>query len=135
MITSSPTLKKANKTILVVDDSVDMRALLSQALSLESYRVITASNGKEALELLEKKTCPDLVLVDLSMPEMDGKEFVRRLHQYPGCGGTKVVLISGWDDLEQKSKALQADGYLRKPIDLQNLYQQIPRYLDSSREL
>ncbi len=70
-------------TAMVVDDDEDQRQMMSQMLAKETWKVTTAPNGRVALEQLETGTCPDLILLDLTMPEMDGFEFARRLRERP----------------------------------------------------
>lgn len=105
---------------LVVEDDPDLRFLLVQALELEDYSVKAVSNGKEALKLLTGWT-PHFILLDLSLPEMSGEEFMQEFRRLPLSPKSKVILVSGWDHLSKRAAELGADGYLRKPVDLQSL--------------
>ena len=96
---------------------------------LENFKVLQASNGLEALAVLEVEPCPDLILMDLSMPNMDGAEFIRKLKTHPKCSNVKVIVISGWDDLAERAKTLGADGHLRKPVDLIKLQREVQRMI------
>lgn len=107
-------------TVLVVDDSPEMRRYLRALLELDSYRVETASSGAEALQILRHGCAPQLVLLDVQMPGMDGLETLRHLqelHPRP-----KVIMCSAEDDPGKMALAssLGAYAYLVKPI--QHLY-------------
>jgi CheY-like chemotaxis protein len=107
-------------TVLVVDDSPEMQRYLRSLLELDSYRVVTASNGHEALLLVRLGCAPAVVLLDLQMPGMDGLETLRRLQELRPS--TKVILCTGVEDPDKirQAIALGAQAYLRKPI--QHLY-------------
>jgi len=102
-------------TILVVDDSPEIQRFLRALLELDAYRVETASDGYEALQSLGD-VCPDVVLLDLQMPGMDGLETLRRLKA--SRSNTKVIMCSGVDDPAKirEAAALGAHGYLLKPV-------------------
>jgi len=122
-------IEKKNPSILVIEDSEDSRALVELALQDENYDVITASTGLEALELLEEGACPDLILLDLSMPEMPGEEFMLELRKHEHCSHSKVIVVSGWDDVAKRAQDMGATGYLRKPFDLRVLAREVRRQL------
>ena len=106
--------------ILVVDDSPEIQRYLRALLELDSYRVETASSGHEALQSLRHACPPDLVLLDMQMPGMDGMETLRRLQQLRPK--PKVIMCSGVDDPNTIHEALSlgAHAYLLKPV--QHLY-------------
>jgi CheY-like chemotaxis protein len=113
--------------ILVVEDEPSIRELYKDVLSGEGYQVREASDGVEGLEELEKAR-PDVIVVDLAMPRMDGLEFCRRLRDLPQCEGIPVIVISAnldlaWRDL---SKAGYSAG-LAKPFDLSRLLDLVNR--------
>lgn len=118
-----------SQAILIVEDDADLRMLIGRALSLEGYKVHEAENGVEAIRSLDGMDCPGLVLVDLMMPGMDGASFVKNLKNHPQCQLTKIVVVSGWDDLPAKAAAIGVDGFLRKPVDLETLYGEVERLL------
>ncbi len=81
-------------TILVVDDEADVRTFLTAVLEKEGYRVVTASDGREALETAEKER-PDLIVLDLQMPEQTGTDFYRRLTKDNTLRNTPIIVVSG----------------------------------------
>jgi len=104
----------ATKTILVVDDEKRLVSLVESYLTQEGYRVVTAYNGKEALSVAEKEK-PDLVVLDVMMPEMDGYEFMRR---HRAENNTPIILLTARVDDEEKVIGLEvgADDYMTKPF-------------------
>jgi two-component system capsular synthesis sensor histidine kinase RcsC len=106
--------------VLLVDDMPTQRFLLASLLSHCDCTVTTASGGEEALALANEKK-PDVVLLDLSMPEMDGYQLAERLRKDAGLTDAKLVAVSAWDcDVARLSEA-GIDEYLRKPVMLQKL--------------
>jgi len=103
-----------SKTILVVDDEKRLVSLVGQYLLQDGYRVITANNGKEALDIVRRDP-PDLIVLDLMMPEMDGYNFMR-LHRAEK--NTPIILLTARVDEEDKVVGLElgADDYLTKPF-------------------
>ncbi|MDX2177762.1 MAG: response regulator [Candidatus Sumerlaeia bacterium] len=111
--------------ILAVDDDEDLRALVDAALS-DAYEVVTANNGLDALVKLPKVE-PDLFILDLMMPLMDGWELLAKLRQQPGHAKTPVVLLTALNKTEdiKKGYALGASVYLTKPFELPRLLRNI----------
>jgi CheY-like chemotaxis protein len=107
-------------TVLVVDDSPEIQRYLRVLLELDAYRVETASSGAEALQSLRQGCAPEVVLLDLQMPGMDGLETLRHLQEFHPK--PKVIMCSGVDDPDKVREAVRlgADAYLVKPI--QHLY-------------
>jgi CheY-like chemotaxis protein len=107
-------------TVLVVDDSVEIQRYLRILLELNSYRVVAASNGREALQRLRQGCAPQVVLLDMQMPGMDGLETLRQLRQFHPQ--PRVIMCSAVDDPGKiaETAALGACAYLTKPI--QHLY-------------
>ena len=123
--------RKRSPSILVIEDSEDSRALVEIALQDENYDVTTAASGLEALQLMADGACPDLILLDLSMPNMPGEDFMIELRKHEHCSHTKVIVVSGWDDVAQRAQDIGAVGYLRKPFDLRVLAREVRRQLTS----
>lgn len=119
-------------TVLVVDDSVEMRRYLRTLLELDSYRVETASGGYEALQTLGHGCSPHVVLLDLQMPGIDGLETLRSLRKFHPQ--LKVIMCSAEDDPEKIAQAtsLGAHAYLVKPIQHLYLSAAIERCLNES---
>jgi CheY-like chemotaxis protein len=115
------------QTILVVDDEKNIRLLYKAELEDEGYKVLTASNGLEALDVLKQETV-DLVLLDIKMPEMDGPEFLRHIRQF---NQTLPIIISTayGDQVSQDFSAWLSDGYALKTADLTELKAKIKETL------
>lgn len=105
------------KTILVVDDEKDIVDLISYNLSKEGYRVVTASNGTQAVERSVSER-PDLVVLDIMMPGMDGFEVCRAIRQNPDTAGIAIMFLTAKSgEIDQiLGLELGADDYLQKPI-------------------
>lgn len=116
-------------TVLVVDDNADTRRMFLRALKLGDFQAMEAANGEAAIAMLDGDPCPDLVLLDLSMPKMDGAEFIRLLRLHAKCAKTKVAIVSGWDNLAGKARELGADGYISKPVNLIELHREATRII------
>jgi CheY-like chemotaxis protein len=107
--------------ILLIENDPTAREAMRTLLQAEGYRVACAANGREALNLLERAEPPDLIVLDLSMPVMDGQTF--RLHQRhaPAWAPIPVIVVSGEDDLPQQAASLGASAYHPKPVDFHSL--------------
>lgn len=107
----------AEKTILVVDDSPAMRAILGDMLEKEGYKVVEAADGHEAFKLVEYLKF-DLIITDLSMPVMDGIEFVREAKKLPLCRFVPIVVLTSEDDARrlEEAKNTGASTWLSKPF-------------------
>jgi CheY-like chemotaxis protein len=111
--------------VLVVDDTPTQRFLLASLVSHCHCTVFTASSGPEALELAAEVK-PDVVLLDLCMPEMDGYELAMRLRN-AGLNSAKLVAVSAWECDSEKFANAHIDQYLRKPLMLNNMKQLLSR--------
>jgi CheY-like chemotaxis protein len=107
------------KRVLVVDDEPQVRATIAEALALEGYDVTEAGNGAEGLALL-RTTRPDVIVLDLWMPIMDGWEF--RKAQVQAHPGIPIVVLSALDLSHERLVELRADALVGKPFDLEQLY-------------
>lgn len=117
--------------ILIVEDSSDTRLLFQKILQRENFQVFQAACGQDALYILDEGLRPDVIILDYSMPDMDGVTFIQKLREYPGRSKIKVTLVSGWDDLKAKAGKLGADSYIRKPIELAIFKQEIKRLVSN----
>jgi CheY-like chemotaxis protein len=113
--------------VLVVDDEAAITTLVRSVLEDEGFEARAAGNGRRALELL-RKTPTRLILLDMWMPVMNGWEFAAAYRQTPPPHAPIVVMTAGFD-AEQKAAAIQADGLLRKPFELDDLVQMVRRYI------
>src|SRR5215813_15425786 len=107
------------RNILLIEDEVDIRTILKDALEWEGYRVYTASNGKEGIEVLPEMPVPCLILLDLMMPVMNGWEFANALENDRAYADIPIVTVSAFSDPE---KRIRAKGSIKKPVDLDVLF-------------
>lgn len=114
------------KKILVADDEMAIRLLYSEELKEEGYEVFTASNGREALEIVEKEPL-DLVILDIKMPEMDGIEALRQIKEKKP--DLPVLLSTAYGEYKQDFATWASDDYLVKSSDLDDLKNAVKRYL------
>jgi CheY-like chemotaxis protein len=105
--------------ILVVDDNDALRENLAEALELEGYAVAVARDGSAALARLAEDPLPRVVLLDLMMPGMDGRELLARIREDPRLGGVRVVITTGLSGVRGRVPA--ADGVLTKPFGVREL--------------
>jgi CheY-like chemotaxis protein len=109
-------------TILVVEDSKDTRNVLSFSLTKNGYRVVTAVNGQEAIKAVMSER-PDLILMDLNMPLMDGLAATEQIRTHEELRDVPILAVTAYDTYGMKEAAEEAgcDGYIKKPIDLNRL--------------
>ena len=119
-------------TILYVEDNIDNRTLVSRILMVEGYNLIEAVNAAEALKILET-TKPDLILMDINMPDMDGYTLTGKIKKMPGFESIPVIALTANVMRGDREKSLEAgcDGYIEKPVDIDLLPEQIQRFLRS----
>ena len=111
------------RTVLVVDDVDDSRFMLRRLVEMRGCRVVEARDGKEAVEVAEA-ACPDMIVMDLNMPRMDGLAAVERIRQLEGrCEEVPIIAVTAYDTYGMREAALEAgcNDYLVKPFDLDNL--------------
>jgi two-component system, chemotaxis family, chemotaxis protein CheY len=122
------TASDRNALVLVVDDDPDILEALSEILEAEGFEVRRAKNGLEALERLGP-TAPDLVLLDLMMPVMDGWEFAQKMRQKDEYGRVPIIVLSADRNVGNKAKEIGAVGHLAKPFELNDLLDMVRSYL------
>lgn len=124
--------ESTSQKVLVVDDDPAVRKLLLRALSSEGFEVKTASDGFEAGQLSVKFN-PQIIILDIVMPRMDGFEVCRLLKKNPETKNMKIIAISGFDTPENREKILEcgADLFLAKPLDIERLRKEVEHILDS----
>jgi len=119
-------------TILIVDDEPIIRQLFKTVLEHQGHTILTASNGREALEILREQV-PDLVLLDLMMPQMDGISFLRHIRRHDDWAAIPVVIMSAVSDKRQISDAGSLgvrDYVLKAGFSMPLLRNRISKYLD-----
>jgi CheY-like chemotaxis protein len=118
-------------TVMVVDDADDVRELICMQLRGRGYDVVEAINGKQAVKLASQNQ-PGLILMDLSMPVMDGYEATRRIKALPGLGGVPIVAVSAFCDPFNEHKALEAGCVecVSKPIDFPAFNSLVSKHLN-----
>ena len=110
------------EAVLLVDDNDGLRGALAELLILDGYRVREARNGAHALRLLvDEGVRPFAVVLDLTMPAVDGWEFRRALADIPECADVPVVVISAVEEKTARGAGLAAVEYLKKPVKLERL--------------
>lgn len=117
------------KSILLVDDDADVRALLGEFLSEQGFVVHAARDGRHALQLLSHMDPPDLILLDYKMPVMSGSQFLARRRWNPRLRAIPVVMLSAWNR-EWAGARLDAVEVLSKPVDLDRLLSLVKRVCD-----
>ena len=116
----------AGPTILVVDDDAGTRALIRANLELEGFDVLEASSASEGLVSIDEEA-PDLIFLDVMMPQMDGWEMLKRVQERHGS--TPVVMFSGKVDAAGEAAERGASGFIGKPFDPQQLVEQAKQIL------
>lgn len=108
--------------ILVVEDSRDTRNVLSFSLTKNGYKVVTAVDGQQAVEVALRER-PDLILMDLNMPQMDGLAATQQMREHEELRKVPILAVTAYDTYGMKESALEAgcNGYIRKPIDFKRL--------------
>lgn len=120
-------------TVLLVEDTEDNRQMMRRLLEMSGYRVVEAINGREAVEAA-RRTRPQIILMDLSLPFIDGLAATRQIRTLPGLNKIPIVAVSAHDTADFHSEALDAgcDAYVTKPIDYPELEEIVNRLLAGS---
>jgi CheY-like chemotaxis protein len=126
-------ITKKDYLVLVVDDMIDNLVLISLDLQQCGYRVVTASNGEEAVRAASISQ-PDLILMDIGMPGLDGLGATRQIKEQEGVRGIPIIAITAFGTEGFRRAAYDAgfDGYLTKPIDFDRLHDLIRSFLPFS---
>jgi two-component system, cell cycle response regulator DivK len=122
------------RLFLLVEDFEDSRFMMRQLLEMAGYNVVEATDGEEAIELAVTKQ-PELILMDLSLPKLDGLAATRRIRQQRGLSEVPIVAVSAHDSPGLRTEALAAgcDEYVTKPIDFDQLSSLLTRLLPEGR--
>jgi DNA-binding NarL/FixJ family response regulator len=123
-------------TVLIIDDDADFRVIITAILA-GKYNVIQAASGPEGVNLLTDGLDPDCILLDISMPDMNGYETLQRIFDLPGSAGTPVIFLTGIGDVEAELHGLElgAMDYLRKPIPASILLARLEIYARHGNDL
>jgi two-component system response regulator (stage 0 sporulation protein F) len=119
-----------SEKLLIVDDQFGIRVLLTEVFDKDGYETFTASNGNQALTIIEDES-PDLVLLDVKIPGMDGIEILKEIRQRNL--ETNVIMMTAYGELEMinEAKKLGAVAHFSKPFDIDEVRQKIRKFLDS----
>ncbi len=117
----------SNFKILIVDDEEDIREFVSQFLGEEGCEVISVADGQVALNLIKDGYRPDLILLDMRMPKMDGSTFARHYRQLPPPLAS-IVLMTAAADIGSAVIQVKPDGYLSKPFELDDLLALVEKF-------
>jgi CheY-like chemotaxis protein len=125
-------MKREKQLFLVVEDFEDSRFMMRRLLEMAGYDVVEASDGQQAVELAVQER-PALILMDLSLPKLDGLAATRLIRQHRDVSKIPIIAVSAHDSPESRSEALEAgcDEYVTKPIDFDQLYTLLKRFLPS----
>src|SRR5579871_1008434 len=124
-----------NVTILYIEDDPGSQSLVQRTLVFAGYRVLVASRGIEGLDLASKEV-PDLILMDINLPDLSGREVTTRLRSDERFLNVPIVALTALSQAGEREKAIAAGatGYLTKPIDIDKLPEQVERYLSGARD-
>ena len=124
-----------NHTVLVVEDFEDNRFMMRRLLEMSGYRVLEAINGEEAVEVARRER-PGLILMDLSLPLLDGLAATRRIRQHEDLRDVPIVAVSAHDTADFHADALAAgcNDYVTKPIDFDQLEALLGRLLPKNSQ-
>jgi two-component system, cell cycle response regulator DivK len=127
-------VKKSTIKILVVEDNAESMYLVTFLLESAGYTVLPATNGLSAVQVCQK-VLPDLVLMDIKLPEIDGYEATRRIKQIPAISHIPIIAFTAFAMETDIKKALETGcvGHMEKPIDIQTFVQQIEAYLPTQQ--
>ena len=125
-----------HRRLLLIDDDPNLILLVKDYLEFRGYEVITAENGREALEVLEQET-PDMIICDVMMPEMDGYSLVSAIRQDPKTSWIPVLFLSAKGQSQDRVKGLNigADVYMVKPFEPEELVAQVESSLKQASRL
>ncbi len=127
------TTLRSDKTVLVVEDDPWIRSLIADLLAGEGYAVVQAADGQAALELAEDNE-PDVILLDLAMPEKSGLDVLHELKSTKPTQDIPVIVVSAYAMLMMGSDARRADGVIQKPFDLADLLLQVEQAASKRRQ-
>jgi len=124
----------AGAKVLYIEDNVENRTLVKRVLEVEGYVVLEADDGIDGLHIVREEA-PDLILIDINLPEIDGYEITTRLRQMESLSNIPIVALTANVLKGDRERSLEAgcDGYIQKPIDVDLLPAQIAAFLRQAR--
>jgi CheY-like chemotaxis protein len=125
-------MKRPKKLFLVVEDFEDSRFMMRRLLEMAGYNVLEASDGEQAVKMAVDSR-PALILMDLSLPKLDGLAATRQIRQKKGLKRVPILAVSAHDSPESRTEALEAgcNEYVTKPIDFDQLHALLQRFVPS----
>jgi putative nucleotidyltransferase with HDIG domain len=124
------------KTILVIEDSASTRQLIREVLETAGYECLEACDGRSGVELLEQvlaRVCPDLILMDINMPGLDGYETTIKIKNLDGCRSIPIVAFTSEQE-HDRCLAAGCDGFIQKPLDVTSFLERVEAFLAGHRE-
>lgn len=120
-------------TILYVEDNIDNRTLVRRILVSQDYALLEAVNASDCLKILKTER-PDLILMDINMPDMDGYTLTSRIKAMPGFDRVPIIALTANVMRGDKEKTIEAgcDGYIQKPLDIDHLIREVEKFLSRS---
>jgi two-component system cell cycle response regulator DivK len=120
-----------SRKVLYVEDTFENRMLIRRILQADGFTVLEAESAREALQVLQTET-PDLILMDINMPDMDGYTLTQRLREIPRLGQIPIIALTANVMRGDRERTLAAgcDGYIQKPIDVDTFSDQLNRYIE-----
>lgn len=117
-------------TILYIEDNQDNRTLIRRILTFEGFQILEAGNAQEGLEILAT-TKPDLILMDINIPDIDGYELTSKIRSLTGYDEIPIIALTANVMRGDRERSLEAgcNGYIQKPVDIDLLSQQIERFI------
>jgi two-component system cell cycle response regulator DivK len=128
-------MKRSNKLFLVVEDFEDSRFMMRRLLEMAGYNVLEASDGEQAVQMAVDSR-PALILMDLSLPKLDGLAATRQIRQQKGLKRVPILAVSAHDSPESRNEALAAgcNEYVTKPIDFDQLHALLERFVPQTKD-
>lgn len=118
----------SGRKILIVEDHRDSREALRELFNAYGYHVIEAVNGRHAVERAQAER-PNLILMDIMMPELDGFDATRRIRAIPGLELTPIIAVTAMEDAQELALQAGMSDYVRKPVDIRGLLNKVSGWL------
>jgi CheY-like chemotaxis protein len=133
LTTEQDALGDYTPTILVAEDHLDSRDAMRALLEAFGFRVLVAVDGRQAVDVALEQS-PDLILMDIMMPELDGFEATRQLRQHASTRRTPIIAVTAMEGAQRLALQAGANDYVRKPIDIRGLIAKVQSWLPNTSE-